>query len=141
MDAVTGSPGKTQPFLVKGMEACVRVRWSRAKPFSSRLPLRPSVRLPRSPPARSLARGNSKLLPFTHSLAHSPNAGPASRARAGTPRPHLSLSPSLSPSFHLRHLQERSAGGAAGAGALWRCRLEGDLRPRSSLPLSFSFLP
>ena len=96
-DAVTTSPGKTQPFLVKGMEACVRVRWSRAKPFSSRLPLRPSVRLPRSPPARSLARGNSKLSPFTHSLAHSPNAGPASRARAGTPRPHLSLSPSLSP--------------------------------------------
>ena len=93
-DAVTGSLGKTQPFPVKEMEACASVGRARNL-FSSRLFSRLSVRPFAAFATRLLARGNSKLSPFTHSLAHSPNAGPVSRARAGTPRPHLSLPPSL----------------------------------------------
>ena len=93
MDAVTGSPGKTQPFLVKGMEACVRVRWSRAKPFSSRLPLRPSVRLPRSPPARSLGGIQNFCLSLTRLLTRPMRVPPRARA----PAPHGPTSPSLPP--------------------------------------------
>ena len=88
---------------------------------------------------RSLARsGEFKTFAF-HSLACSlaQCGSRLARARRHPTAPPLPLSLPVS-SFHLRHLQERSAGGAAGAGALWRCRLEGDLRPRSSLPPSLS---